>query len=215
MLIFFFHSDLHLKCNYGFLAPFIHKGAIAMTCFYIMSGFSLMLSNEKTEFQSSKSIISFYKKRFISIYPLYIFCGTAFVIMCIAAGLQSLADNLLLLPVEIFCFQSAFDSLFAFAHNGGTWFISCLFICYLVFPIIHTVIKGLDNKTKVIALVLLYMICSYSPFVVKQFNTADIYTNPFFRTLGFIIGTLVYEIIKDKNRLMQFLVDCSRWHCWS
>ena len=44
LLIFAFHSRIHvLQCNYGLLNGFIDMGAIAMTGFFLLSGYALFL----------------------------------------------------------------------------------------------------------------------------------------------------------------------------
>ena len=41
MLVFAFHSNIHFQCHYGILDNFVSMGAIAMTGFFMLSGFSM------------------------------------------------------------------------------------------------------------------------------------------------------------------------------
>ena len=44
-LVFLFHSWMHIGCYYSWIfTPFISMGAIAMTAFFILSGYSLYLA---------------------------------------------------------------------------------------------------------------------------------------------------------------------------
>lgn len=74
LIVFLFHSNIHLDCEYSFLTPFISMGAIAMTGFFLLSGFSLFyINNENSDFNDSLSIKSFYRKRLLGIFPIYWF----------------------------------------------------------------------------------------------------------------------------------------------
>ena len=72
VLIFMFHSHIHvLKCDYGFFNGFIRMGAIAMTGFFLLSGYAINLSSDSKDMSDIKEIKRFYTKRLISILPLY------------------------------------------------------------------------------------------------------------------------------------------------
>lgn len=115
--------------------------------------------------------------------------------MNVAVGRQTLLDNLFILPIEIFCLQSVFSgSLFAFSHNSGTWFISCLMICYVVFPLIQILLSNVSKKRIVTLLFGGIVLCIYAPFVADYFQTSDLYTNPFFRTVEFSVGILLAQV---------------------
>lgn len=43
LLIFMFHSWMHFGCDYYFLRNFVSVGAIAMTGFFLLSGYALRL----------------------------------------------------------------------------------------------------------------------------------------------------------------------------
>ena len=146
LLIFMFHSNMHFECHYGVLNHFARYGAIAMTGFFMLSGYALSLSNKEilTDIGSLKNYLL---KRFISIYPLYYFVAFAFMILLGSESFQSLA---LLFPFEVLGLQSCFTSLSMISHNGGTWFISCLTICYLLYPLLQWLIMRLKMKEKVI-----------------------------------------------------------------
>ena len=71
-LIFMFHSRVHvLHCSYGFLDYFVDMGAIAMTGFFLLSGYVINLTYQRKDMSSSVELNRFYYKRLISIIPLY------------------------------------------------------------------------------------------------------------------------------------------------
>lgn len=194
-LIYLFHSRIHVLCDYGFFNDFIQSGSLAMSGFFMLSGYSLQLAYGQKNLSTKDNIIDFYLRRFISIYPLYIVTGTLFVLMNIVVGKQTVLDNILLFPVELSCLQAMFSgSLFEFAHNSGTWFISCLAICYTIFPLIHILLSNTSKNTQILFLSLSLLLIMYSPYIANKFCEDDLYTNPLFRTMEFVIGALISQI---------------------
>lgn len=178
-----------------------------MTAFFMLSGYSMVISNGYKNYNNLDEVISFYKKRFISIYPLYFVAGYLGVIMYIMMGTQSITDNLLLFPIELLCIQSFFDTLFPFAHNGGSWFISCLVVGYFIFPWINLLLNNLRTKKLISLLFILIFLLAYSPFLAEHFNTSNLYTNPFFRSMEFVVGMIIARINTSEftNRLFRFI----------
>lgn len=192
LMIFFFHSRIHLRCNYGMMNDFIISGNFAMTAFYMLSGYCLQLVYKDLYADNWDKIKLFYFKRFIAVYPLYIICGTIFSVMCIIAGIQSIDDNIKLLPVEILGIQSTFThSLFQWSHNSGTWFVSCLLLCYLIFPLLNVFIHNIDIKKGLTIILLLSLINIFAQYVAYWFQTTSLYANPFFRIMEFFIGMVI------------------------
>lgn len=205
-----FHSHIHvLKCDYGFLNGFVHMGAIAMTGFFLLSGYAINLSSGCKDMTDKKEIKRFYLKRLISILPLYYaWALIVSVTNIITKEIPAIWEELILMPVETLGIQSIFSNLFPYSHNGGSWFISCILICYFVFPLIHLLTKQIDDKRRLILIICLSAILLYSPFVQHYFHLQSIYSNPFFRLLEFTIGILVCQMNTNediKSRIIQFL----------
>ena len=159
-LIFLFHSNIHIQCNYGVLNQFVNSGAIYMTAFFILSGFSLYLVWQRKDLHNIVELRKFYLKRLISILPLYY--SVALIYICFL-GQESTVQNLLIAPVEILGIQSIFNSLFGVTHNSGTWFVSCILMCYLVYPLIQEIIKQLTSKLKVTIILIAVKRVEYTP----------------------------------------------------
>lgn len=182
---------MHFECDYGFLDSFVSMGAIAMTGFFILSGFSLQLSYENRDFGDVNECRKFYIKRAIQILPLYFVVHLIYLTPLISVPID---ERILLFPFQTLGLQSHFSSLFKFSHNGGTWFISCLIACYFVFPLIHMLIKERKLKFYLVILLVVSSILFLSPLVQQKFRTNSIYDNPFFRFLEFSIGMVMYKI---------------------
>jgi peptidoglycan/LPS O-acetylase OafA/YrhL len=95
--------------------------------------------------------------------------------------------------------QSVFSSLFEVSHNDGTWFISCLLLAYLAFPLMQEAVKQMSTRAKYVALGICTLALFWAPLVVHAFSTESIYANPFFRGLEFFIGVLLCSLpVKSK-----------------
>lgn len=186
---------MHIGCDYGILNGFISMGATFMTAFFLLSGFSLFYTCRAQDFSDIECITSFYRKRILSIIPLYWFICIVYPVYDVLVNHGSALTNLLLFPLELLGLQQAFHSLFPFTHNGGTWFISCLIFCYALFPFLSRLFRCINTAGKKMLCLVLTVICIYSPFVATYLNISDIYSNIFFRLLEFSIGILLSSLI--------------------
>lgn len=165
-----------------------------MTAFFMLSGYALFYVYQSRDLTQFDKIKLFYKKRAISILPVYYSAALIFILLF---DQGNLLKNLFLAPIEILGIQTVFSSLFGVAHNGGTWFISCILFCYLLFPYFSECIKKLQFKCKLILLLIFVCILLYSPLVTHFLSLATIYSNPFFRMLEFLIGVLLASMQSD------------------
>ena len=190
-----FHTIMHLDCNYGILQPFLDSGAVFMSTFFILSGFSLTISNG---FITNSAILRFYKKRAVAVVPMYYFCAILYNLMitifaALAGGgvWNKIEQMILLAPIEALGLQTVFTSLFQYNHNAGTWFISCILLCYFIYPLLVGLVQLISRKERILISCLLTVLLVYSAFIAHRFGLADIYPNPFIRALEFSIGVLV------------------------
>lgn len=197
-VVFLFHSKINSGCSYGVFNNFIHMGAIFMTGFFMLSGFVHFLTYRKKEILKIEETKKFYIKKIIDIFLIYYFVAILYVVFI---GTETPGQNLLLFPIEALGIQTVFTSLFSFTHNGGTWFISCLFLAYLLYPFLQYLALNLKKKEKIIIIIILSFILLYSPFIVSKFDVYNIYSNPFFRILEFSIGVFLSSLIIDREGL--------------
>lgn len=176
-------------------------GAIAMTAFFMLSGYSLYLSNGKKEFRSLQEIKNFYTKRFIGVFPVYYLTAILFIIMTFAvdyAGFQttneSALQHLLIVPIDLLGLQSIFTGSFSFSHHGGTWFISCIAICYMIYPYLQSIINQLSEKSKFTLIGLMVLILLISPLLQALLHWESIYDNPLIRAMEFMIGIILANL---------------------
>lgn len=102
LMIFLFHSHIHIQCDYGIFTPFVSMGAIYMTAFFMLSGFALFLTWKAKDLQDISVIKKFYIKRIIGIVPLYY---TVAILYVSFLGKETISQNILLAPVEMRAFN--------------------------------------------------------------------------------------------------------------
>lgn len=209
ILVFLFHSHIHvLKCDYGFMNAFVDMGAIAMTGFFLLSGYVLDFTSRNKNLADIKEIKRFYIKRLIAIIPLYYAYALINIgINVIRVGKVAAIQEVLLFPFEALGIQSAYSDLTPYSHNGGSWFISCILICYFLYPLLHTISLALTNRLRVWAVAILVIILLWSPIIVHYFDLNSIYSNPFIRILEFSIGVLVAQLNNQptENKIIRLL----------
>ena len=154
----------------------------------MLSGFLMFYTSRSKDLSQIKNIGAFYKKRLADIMPLYLVAAVIFVL---TIDRENLLDNLFLAPVELLGLQSVFSSLFSVSHNGGTWFISCMLICYGIFPFLSELLKQMTGKQKAVCAALSLFVLLYALLVVNRFVLHNIYSNPFFRALEFFLGAIL------------------------
>lgn len=190
-LIFLFHSKIHMKYDYGFLNPFIGMGAIAMTGFFMLSGYSLYITYWIKDLSNLQEIKIFYIKRFIGVFPIYYITALVYVILF---GKESIIENVLLAPISFLGLQSIYSGTFSISHFGGTWFISCITVCYLIYPYLQILVGQMGFKAKILVGCICAFVILWSPLFQHGFHLATIYDNPLIRLLEFMIGVIIANL---------------------
>ena len=137
----------------------INNGGEAVSFFFLLSGFILVIAYEKQINQNNLSIIGFYVKRLARIYPLYLL--SLFLTLSCHFLIHTNHTHLALkLPFEMFMVQSW---LYPGSINYPAWSISCELFFYLLFPIyIFKLKKTKTNYALLMALTLIVFTLSMS-----------------------------------------------------
>lgn len=178
-----------------------------MTGFFMLSGYSLFVNYAGTTLIPLGQLKTFYIKRIISIVPIYYIAAILYILI---NRQESILETIILIPTEALGLQTVFSTLFPVTHNGGTWFVSCILFCYLIYPFAQELTKQFSVKIKIIVVLMLIFILLYSPFIAYIFKTDSIYSNPFFRILEFSIGVILASLKQEiDNRKVSLLLY--RW----
>lgn len=188
-----------------------------MTAFFMLSGYSLYLSSGRKQLQTWQEIKMFYWKRFIGVFPLYYLTAILFIAMTLIADYlelkhsdETLLEHFLNAPIAFFGIQSVFSGSFSFSHYGGTWFISCIAICYLAYPYLQQIVNQISEKTKFLLIGLLAFILFLSPILRWVMHWQSIYDNPMIRMMEFTIGILLANI-NENSRSKVVKVCQTKW----
>lgn len=185
-----FHTAKQLAADYGFLQPIARMGAVSMTAFFMLSGFSLFVNYAGKNILEKQSLKVFLLKRALGLLPMYYFAAALHTAIRFAMhpSLSMAISEIISLPLEMLCLQTTIPDLAIDNHNATTWFISCIALCYLVYPLLQEVIKQCCLRTKLRMIALCTALLLYAPLVTWRFQATPVYANPFFRLLEFTIG---------------------------
>lgn len=201
--IFLFHCHLHMASEFGILTRYFSQGAVTMVLFFMISGFALYYRYGKNDWSKWSNVKQFYIRRLAGIYPLY------FIVLIIYGLLyvrESLTTLLMLLQVEILALQGYFDTLYSFWNNSGTWFVSCILLCYFTFPFLCFVINSIKNRCRIVLAIFLWLISSASPVIASVLDCRWVYPKPFFRLLEFVLGMLTAKyVLEQKEETRRYI----------
>lgn len=190
--IYMYHSSTMYGCTYGHTMDALlrYLTSPVMTCFFVLSGFSIHYQH-RDDTVTSGWTRQYLKKRLITIMPSYLLVA---LIWPIAYPVQ-ISDWVALLPVDLVGAQTAYRTLFGILHNGGTWFVSCMLLAYLVYPVIKCILDSEKKWVAVTMAVVTHFMLMYSNVVIPRFGLDGLYSNPIARTAEFTIGVSFAEIV--------------------
>lgn len=152
--------------------------------FFVLSGFHITITwKDKIQGHSKEFII----KRCSKIFPIQWLMTLLFVI----CGINMV--SIWAIPFHFTLTQSLlpFWKIYGSA-NGPSWFLSSLFICYLLVPII---LKFVNKSNVLFVTALIFSIILFTIFIYILPNTIGrrwlVYINPFARLIDFSVGVLL------------------------
>lgn len=171
----------------------IYIGALGVSVFLIISGSALMITYEK-----NFELRSFYKKRFISIYPMF---WIAFVVAFFHQFYIYRGINQEIPKLNIILSIIGFDGYLSNAgiptfYILGEWFLGLILIIYIIFPVLR---KGVMDYPLITALLTLLL---YG--VTLKFYALSFPRNMFLftRLPEVIFGMYFQKYIKRVNHIM-------------
>ncbi|MGL5244682.1 MAG: acyltransferase family protein, partial [Sarcina sp.] len=192
MGIFLFHAGILLN------------GTFPVTFFFMLSGFVLYYNyGERVTFFSLKESILWAFKRIKKLYPLHIIAFIMSIFIRID-WIVSFAVNDILLKafLNIFLLQSLSIN-HSLSFNGSSWFLSTIFMCYLVsLPLMYGINKL--NKIKPIFLILGVMVFKLVLlFIIPKVTEHSgwfFYISPYSRITDVLLGMVLAKFfIVNRN----------------
>lgn len=186
LMILIFHYNCMIETDFlnpsskvlFFLIGSVNTGTLGIYLFFILSGGSLYLAH-KDKF----SIKKYYKKRFLSIYPLFWILFVAFTLIDIFVKKQQIPSYDYRLIYSIIGIDGLLEvyGITTF-YKLGTWFLGAIIIFYLIFPLILFLFKKRPKLVFLISIILSIVAIS-----IHSNNSA---TNP----ILFVQGMLIVEL---------------------
>lgn len=178
---------------------FAAGGDSGVSFFIMLSGFVLCDGYQQKLCRNAITYKSFIVRRLVKNYPLHLLCLAAAFLL-----LFQEQHNPLVWLVNLLLLQSWFPNpAIHFSGNNVSWFLSVLLLCYGVFPfIIRFVEKSLRKfLLAVCALLVVYFIAIR--FVPADMSNGVIYINPLFRLPDFILGILLWQILRKNSETLS------------
>lgn len=128
--------------GYHYYLPLIKDidwGRVGVTMFFILSGASLQYNYSKQEGQW----IKFYKKRWISIFPMfYMIWLFVYIIFCILNRSMFFAGSPILFLLTLAGVDGYFYDIIHNYYMVGEWFLGVIIIIYILYPILNYLRKN-------------------------------------------------------------------------
>lgn len=177
LVIFFHHAGLY---------P--HGGGIAVSFFFILSGFSLTLGYHDRVFQPDFSFVEYITKRLVKFYPIH------WLVLFMVVALTGIHIEYFLgkFFTNFFLVQSFIpDKEYYFSFNSPSWFLCNTIFFSLLFP---SLLRGVYSLKPISKIALFFLLVTLSfllvIFVPREYHHAVLYINPLTRLIDFVVGIL-------------------------
>lgn len=204
LTILLFHNHIHFGFVTGIVIidEMISIGAVAIVAFFMISGFGLRHAYREMHWNKEK-LNAYYKKRLRSFYPVYIFFVMV-ALICNYGLYGTWAETMKAMPMQLSALQILLNPLLAtFAFNDNLWYLSALFVLYLLFPYLNEILNLIDAKRKRLLCVLLPVVSWYLYDLNIEMENPNAflfyYCNPVFRIPEFFMGMLVADLIQERK----------------
>lgn len=213
-VVFTFHFMIDINYNrmfdFNFVLSNIYErpnfviGMVAMIFFFLASGSSLYLSAEK---EKNFDIINFYKKRFIKILiPFYISYLIYFIYKIIIYNENILFNGtpFYMIFLTIFGMDEYFNALGfdTFSLGIGEWYLGCIILCYLIFPLLYFLIK----KYKKITTILFILYFVFIAGIITNNTIIEPHENFFIHIFNFYMGMYLVSIKKYDKIIYPIII---------
>ena len=199
VLIYMRHSITIFKCTYGssLLDGLICATTLPiMVCFFVVSGFTIYYNNSNINLLDARELITFYKKRFITLFPVYILVHMLSYVLVVNTVQQKIYST----PVELLGLQSMYGGLFGISHSGATWFISSLLLGYFIYPLVQELLK-MNQRCIYLVTSVIFFVLVYSEVVMLQiFGVQPGYVNPVFRAMQVAFGAALCMAFTEDDK---------------
>ena len=207
----------HVCGKFGILQNSYSIGSLAVTFFFVLSGFVLTYAYHD-RLNTFSDVRQFCFKRFSRIWPLHVVCLILAYTTYPSLGQFSADDVILKLSTHLLLLQSWVpDNEWVFAFNGVAWSISAEAFFYVLFPLLMFGNGKWLRSTWIALLAIVFLSAAGVHFAERYGNVSGVdffrigHLNPLMRLPDFLIGILAGNVFLARqvstNRPYQFWVD--------
>ena len=203
----------------GLLNRLIGNGHFAVTFFFVLSGFVMVLSNQKSNLNLYSGKVRFWKKRAIRLLPLYYLGIIMYVIFTLGVNKPIDWKEMLLNVIGV----HAWDLNPHPEINPPSWSLSAEFFFYLLTPTLLLFSKSISIKKNIFIAVIVWLITVISFVFFMQYHQRDLPFNffPLWHLSTFFIGittahiwiALNDKISYNKHYFLLFFIMCLTLFC--
>lgn len=219
--VLIFHARIHFGDlpDLWPIMPIIEQGVLAMSLFFMLSGF--ILSYRYSGFTEPGSWSAFYKARVARLYPVYLFMGIVtiwtlgstregFLLAEWGAGGQ-LIWLAIVVGLFVLALQAWFPAFFSVWNFGGSWSLSVEAFFYSMFPALREKFNSMSNGALVaviygtplvLILILVGMIASLHD---EKVSSIVFYSVPIYRLPEFLLGIAGYCYFLERRGNLNYL----------
>jgi peptidoglycan/LPS O-acetylase OafA/YrhL len=201
--VIIFHTTIKttlLARGHTYAGNFLSNGFLAVTLFFMLSGF-ILAYNYRGQIETRSHAVRFWEARYARIWPAY-----AFSLICSSIPLSGIPHwPVALATLGMVQAWDPFHAAYAAAWNGVCWSLSVEALFYLVFPWLQTRIE----KLRISRLALFGLLVAFVAILCNtpNHNSGDRYSGLFFYVIipivhlpEFIAGTVLGNLFLDSKR---------------
>ena len=214
--VMLFHASIHFGRPelLSPIQPFLDQGVLAMTLFFMLSGF--VLSYRYSQFKTEEDFRVYFSARLARLYPVYIIMGLSSIWLLVNGAEELYLSETfgvvgyifsvgLLIIMYAFALQAWFPSLFGVWNFGGSWSLSAEAFFYILFPKLRNFFaKSQTNILRIFVFGTPLMMFSIfwwmlSADSVGSNRTLTFYILPILRLPEFVFGLTGYVLFVERG----------------
>lgn len=219
--VLLFHAQIHFGeiDALSAIAPVMGQGVLAMSLFFILSGF--ILSFRYADFPDRDAVRKFYIARISRLYPVYLLTGALTIWTLFGQmGDYSLANRgmiggavwvLIVVVLFVTSTQAWFPSLFPVWNFGRSWSLSVEAFFYALFPLLRTRLDGFSDRALLLTVIGVPLLALGLATGLQANLTNDgatsivFYSVPIYRLPEFILGIAGFILFVERKKFRKQL----------
>lgn len=185
--------------------PPIDLGARACEILFVVSGFLIGYNNFNKDIPATwKESIRYVAIRFVKFWPLHFLTMVITLVKCVRPVFTY--SNLITAFLNLTLLQawSPYQDVYR-SFNKGSWFLSSLFFCYFMSPLLLKFAKKI--RVSVVMFILCFLAQFFLEFINKyyanQFWSINIHISPLIRCLEFFLGMLMVPLFIHLRKILS------------